>query len=188
MKHDNDLFRTLTRQHREVDEMLTRLANDEDRETLFPQMRIALLSHAKAEEKTFYAALEKAGEKRDAKHAKREHREIEDAMRELDSLDYTDDRWPAVLNMLTEAVKHHVEDEESEVFDSAAESIEEAELDEIAKRFLTQQEEEKAHLGAEADYEGYTKEELLELARAHEIEGRSTMTKDELIVALRMHA
>jgi hypothetical protein len=34
-------------------------------------------------------------------------------------------------------------------------------------------------------YEERTKEELLELAREREIEGRSGMTKDELIAALR---
>lgn len=40
--------------------------------------------------------------------------------------------------------------------------------------------------GGEADaYEGWTKEELYERAQELEIEGRSTMTKDELIEALR---
>lgn len=40
--------------------------------------------------------------------------------------------------------------------------------------------------GGEADaYEDWTKEELYERAQELEIEGRSTMTKDELIEALR---
>jgi hypothetical protein len=190
MKHDNQLFRTLVSQHREVDEMLTQLqgGDHDSRRTLFPQMRLALLSHAKAEEKTFYAALERAGEKRDAKHAKREHREIEDAMRELDALDYSDDGWTKAVTKLADAVEHHVEEEESEIFDAAADSMETAELDELAQRFLEQQEAEKARLGAADDYEERTKDELLELARTHEIEGRSTMTKAELIAALRLHS
>lgn len=42
--------------------------------------------------------------------------------------------------------------------------------------------------GGEAeDYEDRTKDELLERARELDIEGRSSMTKDELIDALRNH-
>jgi hemerythrin-like domain-containing protein len=187
MPHDNELFRILVGQHREIDEMLTRLksADDAMRRELCPRMRVNLLAHAKAEEKTFYAELARAGEQGEAKHAKREHREIEDALREIDSLDVADDRWPDVLSKLTDAVQHHVEEEESDVFAAARESISAAQLDEIAQRFEEQRQVELAALGAADDYDRRTKEELLELAREHEIEGRSQMSKDELIEALR---
>ena len=39
--------------------------------------------------------------------------------------------------------------------------------------------------GSKPPYEEWTKDELLQRARELEIEGRSTMTKDELIAALR---
>ena len=47
---------------------------------------------------------------------------------------------------------------------------------------------EVAELGGEAgSYEDWTKDELAKRARELDIEGRSTMTKDELIEALRNH-
>jgi len=187
MKHDNKIFRTLVQQHREVEEMLARLqsVDVDEREPSCAQMRTALLSHARAEETTLYAALERAGEMREAKHVKREHREIEDALRELEALDYTDVRWSNALGKLTDAVEHHVEEEESVAFDSAAASMDESELDALADRFLAQQEQEKARLADEDDYDDRSKDELMELARAHAIAGRSTMTKQQLIAALR---
>jgi hypothetical protein len=41
--------------------------------------------------------------------------------------------------------------------------------------------------GSKSPYEEWTKDELLQRARELEIEGRSTMTKDELVAALRSH-
>lgn len=41
--------------------------------------------------------------------------------------------------------------------------------------------------GESGDYEDMTKEELMDRARTVGIDGRSTMTKDELIEALREH-
>ena len=41
--------------------------------------------------------------------------------------------------------------------------------------------------GSRPPYEEWTKDELLQRARELEIKGRSTMTKDELVKALRSH-
>jgi hypothetical protein len=41
--------------------------------------------------------------------------------------------------------------------------------------------------GSKPPYEEWTKDELLQRARELEIEGRSTMSKDELVKALRSH-
>ncbi len=41
--------------------------------------------------------------------------------------------------------------------------------------------------GSSAPYEEWTKDELMERARELDVEGRSSMTKDELVDALRHH-
>jgi hemerythrin superfamily protein len=190
MSANNELFRVLVEQHREVDELLEQLANTDESETderarLFETMKAKLLSHAKAEEKTFYVALQRAGEKGDAKHAKREHREIEAALKAVDECDYDDEQFLEKVEELADCVTHHVEEEEGEIFDSAAEAISVEHLDRIAEEFLAQQKEELAALGLDDGFDELTKQELLEKARDLDLEGRSSMTKEELISHLR---
>lgn len=185
-----ELFQILTKQHREVDGMLAKLAEQEhagSRQSLFRVLKQQLMSHAKAEEKTFYPALERAGEKRDAKHAKHEHREIEEAIAKVEAVGFDDDSaWTSAIENLTDTVKHHVEDEESDVFQAARDSLSDDELDAVAERFQAQRLVELEALGGVDDgYDELTKKELLEEASAHEIEGRSSMSKDELIAQLR---
>ena len=185
-----ELFQILIKQHREVDGMLTKLAELEHaggRQSLFRVLKQQLMAHSKAEEKTFYPQLARAGEKREAKHAEHEHREIEEAILEVEAVGFEDDSaYRRAIQNLTEAVQHHVEDEESDVFQSALDAMSTEQLDQIAERFQEQRRVELEALGGIDDgYDELTKEELLEQARAHEIEGRSSMTKDELVAQLR---
>jgi hemerythrin-like domain-containing protein len=185
-----ELFQILTKQHREVDGMLSKLAELEQagtRRSLFRVLKQQLLSHAKAEEKTFYAALAHAGEKRDARHAKHEHRDIEAALAKVDAVGFDDDSaWSSAIQKLTDTVQHHVEEEESEIFESALDSMSPDQLDALAESFQAQRVVELEALGGVDDgYDELTKKELLEEASAHEIEGRSSMSKDELVAQLR---
>jgi hemerythrin-like domain-containing protein len=185
-----ELFQILIKQHREVDGMLSKLAELEHagaRQSLFRVLEQQLMAHAKAEEKTFYAALARAGEKRDARHAKREHREVEEAIAKVQAVGFEDDSaWRSAIQNLTGTVQHHVEEEESEIFQTALDSMSTDELDAVAERFQAQRLVELEALGGIDDgYDELTKKELLEEASAHEIEGRSAMSKDELIAQLR---
>lgn len=189
MTKEPQLFVILKKEHKEVDAMLTELAGDDVamRQRVYPRLKSNLLAHAKSEEKTFYPELQKAGEKEDARHAKHEHKEIEAALMKVDGLDYDDDGWVEAVEELTACVQHHVEEEESEVFDAARESLDEAKLDEIAERFQAQKQELLLEFGGEAGdgFEELTKDELMEEARERDLPGRSSMTKDELISNLR---
>jgi hemerythrin superfamily protein len=189
MTHQPELFRILTRQHREVDAMLTQLANTDDvelRAKLLPVLEQQLLAHAKAEEETFYQELERAGEKGEAKHAEREHREVETALTELMALEPDDRRFDAALRQLTQAVQHHVEEEESDVFETAQEALDPETLDKVAAEFTERRRQKLEALGGTDDgYADLTKDQLLEEARERDLPGRSTMTRDELISSLR---
>jgi hemerythrin superfamily protein len=189
MTQQPELFRILTRQHREVDAMLSQLATVEDgqiRSKLLPVLEQQLLAHAKAEEETLYRELAREGEKGEAKHAKREHRDIETALKELLALDVGDDGWDDALQHLTETVQHHVEEEEGDVFDAALRSLDPEKLDEVAAEFTERRRQQLEKLGGnDDDYADLNKDELLAEARERDLPGRSSMTRDELISHLR---
>lgn len=189
MTQQAELFKILIQQHREVDGMLTQLAEAEDpamRSKLFPVLKQQLMAHAKAEEKTFYPALARVGEQGEAKHAKREHQDIERAIQAVEALDFDDEQWFEALERLTETVQHHVEEEEGDVFEAAQRSLDTETLDQLAEEFQTQRKEELERLGATDDgYGERTKQELLEEARERGLAGRSSMTKGELVSHLR---
>lgn len=185
-----ELYTILMKQHREVDGMLSQLAELEHaaaRKSLFAVLKQQLMSHAKAEEKTFYDKLDRAGEKHEAKHAKHEHREIEEAIAEVDAVSFDDDgAWASAIANLTKTVKHHVEDEESDVFEAGLETLGVEKLDELAEQFKAQRLVELEKLGGVDDnYGDLTKDELLEEARQHDVAGRSSMSKDQLVAQLR---
>lgn len=189
MSEQVELFRILTKQHQEVDGMLLQLAREQDVETrksLFPVLKQQLLAHAKAEEKTFYPALAQAGEDDEAEHAEREHEDIEAALEKVEGLDFEDDGWDDALQELTEAVQHHVKEEEGDVFDTARESLDDEQLEQLAEEFREQRKTELEALGGTDDgYDELTKQELLEEARDLDLAGRSGMNKDELVAHLR---
>lgn len=184
-----ELFRTLIRQHREVDAILTQLAQSEDadlRAKLLPVLEQQLLAHAKAEEETFYRALAREGEQGEAKHAEREHRDIESALTELMALDVDDADWSAALEQLTQTVQHHVKEEEGDVFEAAERALDAEALEKLAEQFAQNRRKQLEALGGTDDgYEQLTKEELLEEARDRQLPGRSTMTREELVSHLR---
>ena len=76
---------------------------------------------------------------------------------------------------------HHVQEEEDEAFPKLRNDVDNAELDSLGNTLM----EMKARSGVlVADLETASKDELLEMARDANVEGRSTMTSEELRTAL----
>jgi hemerythrin superfamily protein len=107
-----------------------------------------------------------------------EHHVVKLLMAEIKQMPDGDDDWVAKMQVLIENVEHHAEEEEKEMFPPLRSSLGSDQLEEMGRRL----EERKKQLGAPvlADKIDLTKEELLELARAQQIPGRSTMSQEEL--------
>lgn len=106
---------------------------------LFEELKAALLAHSKAEEKVFYPVLKRNDETKSmALEAVEEHHLVELLLRELSRIEPTDERWTAKFTVLKENVEHHVEEEESEIFDKAQEILSDEEADEVGEKFAAQ--------------------------------------------------
>ncbi|HEU0088168.1 MAG TPA: hemerythrin domain-containing protein [Pseudonocardiaceae bacterium] len=118
-----DLITILTDQHREVDAMFLQLENmdgasGEEAKRLTEQVVILLVQHSVAEEVHLYPATREyvPGGDEIADHELAEHEEAEQTMKRLESLTAEDaDFWPTVHELIGE-VRHHVQEEENNLF------------------------------------------------------------------------
>lgn len=132
-----DVFELLETDHEKVRGLFNQLVETSDsavksRESLFKQLATELALHTKAEETIVYPRLKEVDELRDrVDEGIEEHQEAEQLLEELASLSKDDKQWVAKLKELKQAVEHHVQEEESELFPEARELIAEDELLEL---------------------------------------------------------
>ncbi len=120
-----DVYRLLHEDHRKVASLLEELESTTERvvrsrEHLFANLMMELSVHAEAEERCFYSRLEDAEQTRDLTlEALEEHKAAKRLLSELDKDDKATEQWLAKLKVLRENVRHHVEEEEQELFQRA---------------------------------------------------------------------
>lgn len=103
---------------------------------LFEEIKAALEAHTQAEEEIFYPAMQES-EDEDVKEtvleAHEEHRVAKTLLAELSEMTPEDERFCAKMYVLAENVKHHIQEEEQELFPSFDELPRERQ-EEIAER------------------------------------------------------
>ena len=89
--------------------------------------------HAAVEEQLFYPAVRECSEEtRDAVlEGLEEHHVVKWTLSELEKLAPTDERFDAKVRVLIESVRHHVEEEEGELFEAIRKSVKTSRLDEL---------------------------------------------------------
>lgn len=197
-----DVFKLLKKDHRTVEQLFEKLQTSDDagkKAELRDQLALELLVHAKAEERCFYPQARQVGEaKDDVKDGLEEHQQVEKQVKQLLGMDPDDDGFDDLLQELQECVDHHVNDEENELFPTLEEHWDRARQQELAEEVQSAKEElQRQDLLSEARgrraasrggkrYQASerTRRELYERAKQLDIQGRSKMTKDELIKAL----
>ena len=138
-----DVIEVLEHDHREVEEMFSELeslrgaSSDEDKERrkdLAEQVTIELVRHSVAEEILVYPQVEDKISKDEADHAREEHAEAEETLQRLEKLDADDPSFDDELATLMEEIRHHIEDEEGEMFVHMRRTISTDELREMGGR------------------------------------------------------
>jgi hemerythrin superfamily protein len=141
-----DALEFLKSQHREVEDLFKqfeKLGDEGPSEEKEPIVRMAcekLTVHASIEEEIFYPA---AREVEDAEsllnEAEVEHNTVKDLIATLDSMDASDPMFSATFTVLSEYVKHHVKEEEGELFPKVKKS--DLDLDALGQELAAQADE-----------------------------------------------
>jgi hemerythrin superfamily protein len=142
-EEQRDVIEVLEHDHREVEQMFDELeslrgaTSDEDRErrkTLTDDVTIELVRHSVAEEVIVYPKVEGKVGKDEVEHAREEHAEAEETLKKLEKLDADDPRFDDELATLMKEIRHHIEDEEGDMFAHMRETMDEDELRKLGGR------------------------------------------------------
>jgi hemerythrin superfamily protein len=136
-----DVIAFLTEQHREVDDVFAQLekmdgATDEKVQLLAEQVVTSLVKHSVAEEIYLYPAVRKALPNGDdlADHELGEHDEAEQTMKELEKLTPEQPEFWPTLHKLIEEIRHHVSEEENNLFPQLRAACSEQELHDLGRK------------------------------------------------------
>lgn len=135
-----DIYEALKKDHEEVkallDELVSLRNDDEYRFVLIEEIRNHLIPHSRAEESVFYNTLRAVNaDKKIVFHGFQEHLEAETLLRTLQVMDKVNLEWKGTAEKLRDAVLHHVEEEESEIFAEARAAFTKEEAEAMCEAF-----------------------------------------------------
>jgi hemerythrin superfamily protein len=144
-----DAIALLKADHKEVEQLFKQFEKSGDRalkqkEKLVEKMIRALAVHAAIEEMFFYPAIRTAALKANSKMGEvssdlvleslEEHHIVKWTLSELEKMKATDERFDAKVTVLIESVKHHVEEEEEDLFPKVRRLLPAKILNELGER------------------------------------------------------
>ncbi len=138
-----DVIEVLEHDHREVEQMFAELeslrgaSTEEDRErrkAVAEQVTIELVRHSVAEEVIVYPRVESKVSAEEVEHARKEHAEAEETLQRMEKLDADDPAFDDEVATLMREIRHHIEDEEGQMFAHMREVIDEEELRKLGAR------------------------------------------------------
>jgi hypothetical protein len=130
LKQDHDLHRKL------LDQIAATSGDSDERRSLFETFKVEVTAHAAAEEESLYATMLAREELRhDAVHSVSEHKEIGDTLEELAEMDMSSPGWLTRFKTLKDEYTHHIDEEEEEMFPTAAEGLSDEKVVELRAIF-----------------------------------------------------
>ena len=133
----------LRKDHREVKDLLKQAsdADTAEKQKLFEQIKSELQVHEAIEEEIFYPALKEHPKTKEiALEAYEEHHVVDQVMSELDALLPDDETWDAKFSVMEENLKHHINEEEREMFEQAQKVFSDDELEQLGDQMLRRKE------------------------------------------------
>jgi hypothetical protein len=135
-----DALKLLKTDHDKVKKLLAELESTTERgvktrEELFSTIKGELTIHEIIEEEIFYPELKSHPKAKEiVLEGYEEHNVVDTLMGELERLPVDDERWGAKATVMKENIEHHIEEEEGEMFKTARQVFDEAELEDLGTR------------------------------------------------------
>ena len=135
------VFATLAKQHGEAGSLLHAVVADRSkREELWPQIRVALLTHERAEMRVIYPELRMHDQLRALSNRHdAEASELERMIHDLDEVDIASDTFGNLFERLANTVSRHAFEEEHDIFPLAQRVIGRDRAKELDPKFLATQ-------------------------------------------------
>jgi hemerythrin superfamily protein len=134
-----DILTLIEADHRKVDQLFEEIESSKGAkkaQDCFNQIYKELTLHAQAEELVFYPAMREYEETEEyIEEAEDEHNSVKILLEQMKALKPGDDEFKTKLHHLVESVKHHVEEEESEIFSAVREAMDDDELQQLGTEF-----------------------------------------------------
>jgi hemerythrin superfamily protein len=179
----SDPFSMLEQDHREVERMLEGLGSSKpgaERQQLVGKLVNALDVHMQFEESEIYPLVLQVMDHETEQEAEIEHQLAREGVRKLSQMIDTPG-FGAAVEMLKGGITHHVKEEEQEIFPKLRKNLDKDRQSTLATDLLSAK---QAAGMPPLDVQHASKEELMQAAADAGIEGRSSMTKDQLATAL----
>jgi hypothetical protein len=142
-----DVLRLLKDDHDEVRKPLDELDSTTERgvktrEELYSKLTTKLQAHEAIEEEILYPALKEHPKAKDlVLEAYEEHHVVDMVAEEIDGLPFDDETWGAKLTVMKENLEHHIEEEETDMFDQCRTVFDKDELEDLGTRMQERKEE-----------------------------------------------
>ena len=114
----NDPMRILKADHREVEKLLTRLADSDEgseREEMVQELAMKLTAHMEMEESMVYPTVKTSVGEEDEEEAEIEHRLAREGLQTVQQM-MEQPGFGAAVEMLKGGIMHHVQEEETQIF------------------------------------------------------------------------
>ena len=180
-----DVTRILEADHREAEALFAKIeaAEGKARQPFIDELTKALRGHMELEESVVYPAMKPVTGAEDVQEGTTEHDLARDGLDAMNGLAPDEPGFGAALDALKAGITHHVKEEENDVFPKLRKDGAKV-LEQMATPFVKKRMELGLPIEADAISAASSKDELLEEAKAADVEGAASMNKDELAEAL----
>jgi len=135
------IYDALSRDHRKVEELLDRLlatskSGDAQWKSLLDELRREVITHSRAEESVFYNTLREFDQAKGlVMHSYGEHAMAETEIRTLGAAKMIDANFTTIVEKLSKDLRHHIQEEESKVYEAARKAFTDQEAEQIGAAF-----------------------------------------------------